>query len=70
MSKGIRAYDKGMAEQFPYIEWREPIIVNGRWACRLCIARLGLKEADVTSSPYVFLDRAEYDLHLTQTHRQ
>lgn len=40
-----------LERQFPWIKWREPIRVNGRFACRICIARTGLKGTDVDALP-------------------
>lgn len=40
-----------LLDRWPMIPWLEPISVNGRYACRLCIAQYGLKAADIGSLP-------------------
>jgi hypothetical protein len=35
-------------EKYPKIDWRKPITINRRYlACRLCIARYGLKTSEL-----------------------
>lgn len=56
---------------FPWIDWSEPITVatvgsEGRLACRVCIAELGLKAGELDGR--LFDDREQFDEHM-KAHR-
>jgi hypothetical protein len=43
--------DSTLLARWPSIPWHEPIAVNGRFACRICIARNGLKGTEIGKLP-------------------
>lgn len=57
-------------ERFPWVKWEEPAIVEGigegRLACRVCIAQIGLKAVDVDHR--LFDRREQFDRHM-EVHR-
>jgi len=61
-----------LEDQFPLIEWREPLAVQGRsksgktiqrWACRLCIAEKSLKGDEVDTLYIAREDALEHIRH-------
>jgi hypothetical protein len=60
--------------RFPWIDWREPLPVGRlddtgrRIACRLCIARFGLKAQEIETTPFCFADQIGFDAHMRATH--
>ncbi len=71
----IAEFDRAVEATWPHIEWRQSVGVESavdgtqRIACRLCIARLGLKGSDIATSPFVFVAEADFDAHMRETHR-
>jgi hypothetical protein len=72
MKNEVREFDKRIQYQVPRLPWRTPIrvsMIDGSkrgWACRLCIARIGLKAEELGSR--AFTTRAEFDQHLKDVH--
>ena len=65
--------DQDYEKNFCWIPWREPatIIIPPTiqvLACRYCIARKGLRAAEIDMSDYVFLTREQALRHLSQDH--
>lgn len=64
--------DRELEREYPWIAWREPWLVSviegpaGRLACRLCIARFGLRAEDVGQLP---ADREAFDRHMREAHQ-
>lgn len=60
-----------LEKRFPDVDWRKPLPVtttggaSTKFACRFCIARYGMKEADVVRQPKT---RAEFEAHMKQEH--
>jgi hypothetical protein len=58
--------------RFDWIEWRQPIKVvrdDRTWlACRLCIARFGLKGREIETTPFCFTDQDGFDAHMLAAH--
>lgn len=54
-----------LKQRYPWIEWDEPILVNGRFGCRYCIAQKGLNGRDVPRLPNSLKDFQE---HLKEVH--
>lgn len=58
--------DQMLVERWPAIPWTEPLKVNGvHFACRLCIARYGLKGHSVIDLP---TDATEVREHILACH--
>lgn len=56
-----------LERRFPHVEWRTPIPVNDRFACRVCIVRSGLKGTEVSSLPRT---PEEVQAHITHEHME
>lgn len=58
--------------RFPWLPWRKSLPVSRhvvrRLACRLCIARFGLKAQEIETSPFCFVDQESFDDHMRETH--
>lgn len=60
------APDLGTLEvAYPWIAWRQPVIVNDRYGCRVCIGVRGLKGNEVELLP---VTREEWASHFTANH--
>lgn len=64
------AFERTLAERFPWIAWREPIKVSTpagllHLACRICIARRGLKASEIEGLPAT---PAEFESHMRENH--
>jgi hypothetical protein len=60
---------KQLEERFPWVKWREPALVmtsaHRGLACRVCIARHGMKGSEVRGLPQSF---EEFEEHWRQEH--
>jgi hypothetical protein len=65
-------YDNWIEREYPALPWRKPILVQtprvSGLACRLCVARLGLRAEEIATSPYVFPTPEEFDAHIRTVH--
>jgi len=72
MANEIHQYDANIRREMPETPWLEPMRVgridgSGKGlACRLCIARIGLKATDLESR--TFATRSEFDQHMKDIH--
>jgi hypothetical protein len=61
--------DAELRERFTEVPWDEPITISSggpyRIACRLCIARFGLRGDQVDD---LYQTREEWEKHMTQFH--
>lgn len=69
-ARTIAEFDREMERRFPWIQWRmpQPITVISKASglgCRLCIARMGFKGADVGK---LFVTAKEFDEHMESVH--
>ena len=63
--------EKQLRETFPEIKWDEPVKVmvvgtGERWACRLCVATIGLRASEIDRTPFAYRTRAEAEEHLRE----
>lgn len=65
-------FDREMERRFSSIPWRTPLPVStpgaSGLACRLCIAREGLKGSEVEKK--TFKSAAQFKKHMEETHGQ
>ena len=59
-----------LEKYFPWIYWREPLMAStasgaAGFACRICVAQLGLKASQIAGLPQ---NMAEFDEHLKTVH--
>lgn len=46
----VLVYEK----RYPWIKWREPVKLNGRLACRVCLGSHGIPESEIATSSFCF----------------
>ena len=66
-------FDDACRARWPTIPWSQPIDVSvagveRKIACRLCIARYGLKAMEIHRVPYAFDTLAQFATHVREVH--